>query len=183
MAGAGTVVVFGGRIPPGDVVGDEGRVAPHSAYEVGAAVVLEALPEDVEPGHRRAAAALPYLAVPVQHRQLQPWVGPAISGGPHQTADARGAEIELSYDGGGGDGPPRLRGEYFGGQPAHLDVVLDAGEELVHSALGVGDGGGQVGHEVYAMAVDAGQPADEVYPVGLEGREVERAPVLPADEL
>src|SRR5215471_10314296 len=173
VAGPRAAVAIRRRRPSGDSVGDKGRVPPDPADEVGAAVVLEALSEDVKPGHRRTAATLLDLAVPIEHRHQQPWVGPAISGGPQHGADPGCTQIELPYAGGSDDGPARLRGEYFGGQPIRRDVVLDAGEELVHPAPGLGNGRGQVGCEIDAMAVDSGQPADQAHAVGLQGGEVE----------
>src|SRR5262245_42122800 len=139
MGGAGTAVPAVGGTTSRDQICDEGCVPPDAADEVGAAAVLEPLTEDVEPGHRRAAAAVPDLAVPVEHRQLQPGVRPAIAGGPHHVADTRRTQIEGPDDSGHGDGSARLRGEYLGGQPVRLDVVLDTGEEPAHAPLTVGD--------------------------------------------
>src|SRR5262245_26037052 len=140
MAGTGTAARVGGGATSDDVVGNKGGVPPHAADEVGAAPVLEPLPEDVEPGHRRTAAALPELAVPVQHRQLQPWVGAAMAGGPHHAGDARGAQVEGPVQVWCGDGPGRLRGEYLAGQAVRRDVLLDGRGEPVQAPVPVGEG-------------------------------------------
>jgi len=106
--------------------------------------MLEALPEDVEAGHPRAPALLAYLAVLVQYRELQPRVGPAISGRPNDAANARRAYIELGHTRGIGDRSARFSREYLGGQPVRRDVRVDAGNEPIHPPLGVGNGGSQV---------------------------------------
>jgi len=79
----------------GDVFGDKRCVPPDPADEVRAAMVLEALPEHVEPRNRSLAATRADVAVPVEHRHPKPRVVAAVSSGPDHGADAGGTQIEF----------------------------------------------------------------------------------------
>src|SRR4051812_38592186 len=81
------------RAAAGEVAGDEGGVVAHAVDEVGVAAVLEPLPHHVQAFDRRDAPALDDLAVPAQHRHLQPRVLAAVTGGPHDGGQLLGPPI------------------------------------------------------------------------------------------
>src|SRR6476659_690986 len=171
------------RPPGGDVVGEEGGVVTDAVDEVGVAAVLEAQAEGVQAVDRGDPPAVDDLAAGVEHRDVQPGVGPAVTGGPDDGADAAPAEVDRRGGGRRRQAAGANSLEHLALEVSGFDVLVDLAEQAPHASIGGRSGGRQVVGELGAFAVELDEPADQLHATLRQRRQVDVAPVRGTDEL
>ena len=154
---------------------DERRVAADPADRVREAAGLELQAERVQAGPRRDPVAVHDLARGVQDRDVQPRVGAAVAGGPHDRGDPGRAQVERLRAGADVD-----RRHVLGGGVARDRV--DAREHPAHPVVGVARGRLQVCGEQRVAPGEAAQAPRQPDAEAGEHAQVERPAAVAAVE-